>query len=409
MTTSAAAAAVVLTPLVLASISQARYCWHYNNARKRRRRKHQKGGADDTSSSSSFPLFASALYKGRVWHTRCRPVVHKFSYPIFLFRLDLEELDALMHQWWPLTWIMSFREDDHLKNNEGRESNDDDNTHSKDNSLLTRVLRLVAERTNHSFVPTRETHRVLLLTQLRYYGYCFNPVSFYYIIHRQTHTIEAVVGEVSNTPWLEMHAYVLHPDSVDQVQVVSQEADHISDNNNNNSHHQSSMIRYRFPKAFHVSPFMEMMYWYDWTFDPQMDHNADRIRVVNAMQVRNNSNDDNNSNDNQSHNNSSSTTGPLQFRATLHMTRYSLQSAFTVVPSLIVYPMFGMIVQGWIHYQALWLLFVKKVDFCPHPQGAETTVSRLIASIMAPVFAVQEWWNNGEQVVVKKEERFVEG
>lgn len=87
----------------------------------------------------------------------------------------------------------------------------------------------------------RSDQQILLLTHLSYYGYCFNPVSFYYILKKgassigsagstanadkgasskfSDENIEAIVAEVSNTPWNEMKCYVLHPDSEDMMQV----------------------------------------------------------------------------------------------------------------------------------------------------------------------------------------------
>ena len=44
---------------------------------------------------------------------------------------------------------------------------------------------------------------------LRTLGHCFNPVSFYYCFAAAGETLEAVVAEVTNTPWGERHAYVL--------------------------------------------------------------------------------------------------------------------------------------------------------------------------------------------------------
>ena len=48
-----------------------------------------------------------------------------------------------------------------------------------------------------------------MLTQLRSFGHCFNPVSFYYCLDGAGEQVEAVVAEVTNTPWGERHAYVL--------------------------------------------------------------------------------------------------------------------------------------------------------------------------------------------------------
>jgi DUF1365 family protein len=49
---------------------------------------------------------------------------------------------------------------------------------------------------------------IRLLTHLRTFGHCFNPVSFYYCFTPQEQ-LDAVVAEVTSTPWGERHAYVL--------------------------------------------------------------------------------------------------------------------------------------------------------------------------------------------------------
>ena len=50
---------------------------------------------------------------------------------------------------------------------------------------------------------------VRLLTTLRSFGLCFNPVSFYYCFDRRGSSVEAVLAEVTNTPWGERQAYVI--------------------------------------------------------------------------------------------------------------------------------------------------------------------------------------------------------
>ena len=76
---------------------------------------------------------------------------------------------------------------------------------------------------------------VRLLTHLRTFGHCFNPVSFYYCFAADGERLEAVVAEVTNTPWGERHAYVLPPATTGDG----------------------------FDKALHVSPFMGMDQRYD--------------------------------------------------------------------------------------------------------------------------------------------------
>jgi len=289
--------------------------------------------------------YQSSLFVGRVWHTRHLPTHHAFCYPLFIFAVDLEKIEDELFddKLWPLSIIMNLRTSDHLKNGEGLIIQADDN-----DKLRERIYRLVAEKTENRFQPTSETHRILLATHLCYYGYCFNPVSFYYLLNRTTGKTDAVVAEVSNTPWNEMYCYVLHPQSL-QVKTVT------STRNG---------INYVFPKAFHVSPFMEMDYNYDWIFDDRLH---DSIRVVTAMKRGD----------------------TPQFSATMHVHRKGLHP-YRLAWQLASYPIYCMIIQIWIHYEAFWL-FYKGVSFQPHPEGAETTASRVIGNLMKPFFAVQAW------------------
>ncbi|GAX22178.1 hypothetical protein FisN_19Lh238 [Fistulifera solaris] len=300
--------------------------------------------------------YRSALYYGRVWHTRFKPVAHSFTYPLFLFGLDLheeiEEQELFPHVLWPLSLIMNFRSEDHLKNQEGSSHT---STKKKKKNLSERLLTLVAERTQQRFQPTTETHRILLFTHLAYYGYCFNPVSFYYLQNKTTNKTDAVVGEVSNTPWNEMHCYVLHEASVDDVATsVLLGTD--------------TQINYVFPKKFHVSPFMEMAYKYDWTFAEKLDST---VTIINEMR--------------------SLTDNQLCFRAKMQVERKSLhpvQLAFYVT----TFPIYCFIIQLWIHYEAF-QLFIKGVTFQPHPDGTETWASRAIGNAMRPLFALQEYYD----------------
>ena len=74
--------------------------------------------------------------------------------------------------------------------------------HLGEGDLAEAVRALVAERTGR-----RPQGPVRLLTHLRYFGHCFNPVSFYYCFEGER--VEAVVAHVTNTPWGESHSYVL--------------------------------------------------------------------------------------------------------------------------------------------------------------------------------------------------------
>jgi DUF1365 family protein len=71
-------------------------------------------------------------------------------------------------------------------------------------------------------------------------------VSFYYCYDPADSRVEALVVEIHNTPWLEEHCYVFGDAT--------------------NEHPRPDWRLYRFDKAFHVSPFMEMDIHYEWRF-----------------------------------------------------------------------------------------------------------------------------------------------
>jgi DUF1365 family protein len=93
----------------------------------------------------------------------------------------------------------------------------------------------VAQRTGQ---PPQGPVRVL--TQLRSYGHCFNPVSFYYCLGTDG-GLEAMLGEVTNTPWGERSSYVLAA-----------------------GEHRGDVIAGEFDKHLHVSPFFGMDHRYSW-------------------------------------------------------------------------------------------------------------------------------------------------
>ncbi len=171
----------------------------------------------------------SCLYFGKVRHRRRTPVEHAFTFPLFMLYLDLDELDRVFAGRW--LWSTRRRA---LARFDARD-------HLGGGSLpLADVIRkTVAERTG-----TAPTGPIRLLTHLRYAGYVFNPVSFYYCFDADDERVETVVADVSNTPWGERHSYVLAADEA-----------------------QGSGLRLETAKDFHVSPFMAMDLRYRWSFE----------------------------------------------------------------------------------------------------------------------------------------------
>ena len=74
----------------------------------------------------------------------------------------------------------------------------------QDTPLATSVRDLVESETGN-----RPQGSIRVLTQLRYWGYYFSPLNLFYCFDTEGETVEAIVAEVSNTPWGERHCYVL--------------------------------------------------------------------------------------------------------------------------------------------------------------------------------------------------------
>lgn len=167
-------------------------------------------------------MSASCIYEGTIRHRRFEPR-REFSHRLALAYLDLDELPSLLggRLLARPPGLVRFRRRDYLG----------------DPAVpLHRAVRDVVEEQT----GTRPTGAIRLLTQLRSWGHCFNPVSFYYCFEPGGEHLQALVTEVTNTPWGERHAYV-----VDGRQ------------------HDSAVLVGEFAKALHVSPFMGMDHRYE--------------------------------------------------------------------------------------------------------------------------------------------------
>ncbi len=136
----------------------------------------------------------SGIYEGTVVHHRFEPVDHHFSYRITMTMLDLAEVSTVCdnHRLWSneRANAVSFRRADYLG----------DPTTPLDQA----VRDLVEERTGR-----RPDGPIALLTQVRTWGWLFNPISVYYCFAPDGEAVETAVVEVTNTPWHERTAYVL--------------------------------------------------------------------------------------------------------------------------------------------------------------------------------------------------------
>ncbi|MBC8875983.1 MAG: DUF1365 domain-containing protein [Planctomycetes bacterium] len=185
----------------------------------------------------------SCIYEGTVRHRRFSPVAHSFRYPLYLMYLDLSELDEVFRGRWlwstgrpNLAW---FRRDDHLGDPRA--------------PLDSAVRDVVSSRTG-----SRPTGPIRLLTNLRYFGYVINPVSFYFCYDSNDGRLDTIVAEVTNTPWGERHCYVLSE-------------------SNSLYHDKPTVHRFEHQKELHVSPFMDLDMYYRWHITEPRDRLVVRI------------------------------------------------------------------------------------------------------------------------------------
>jgi DUF1365 family protein len=231
------------------------------------------------------------------------PTRHQFRYRMFLLYLDLAELPRLFDgvPLWSARRAAParFKREDYLG--------------PPDVPLDVAVRDLVERR-----LGRRPTGPVRLLTHLRYFGYCMNPVSFYYCFSESGDRLEAIVAEITNTPWKERHQYVMAAGG-------------------------NGPLAFEFDKEFHVSPFMPMDMRYRWRFSEPKER-----LFVNMQNLKD---------------------GAPLFDATLSLAAEPV-TARALVGALAAFPLMTAKVIAAIHWQAL-RLWLKRTPFHVHP-GSKT-------------------------------------
>jgi DUF1365 family protein len=227
----------------------------------------------------------AGLFVGTLRHRRFAPVAHAFTYPLFMALLDIDRISELMrvsavtsHNRWNLA---SFDDRDHLG----------DPRRPLRERLVVDAARQGIE------LPAGP---IFLLTHLRYLGYCFNPVSFFYCFDRAGH-LRVVLAEVSNT-FGGTHNYWLRPDPAART------------------------FRTSASKSLYVSPFMPVDLEYTFAFTPPAG------RLVAHM--------------------AASQAGTVGFDATLSLERRPWNAA-EIRRVLVRYPAMTATVMAEIHWQAL--------------------------------------------------------
>jgi len=191
--------------------------------------------------SSAPHILHSCLYKATVMHNRLAPKRHAFHYSVFMFFVDLDEIDELARRLFLFSRnrfnVFSFRDAEHLQL-----PIDQPDTARNTKAHLIDYLKLNGENYTGG--------RIMLLTNMNVLGYNFNPVSFYYCFDEAGEPLCAV-AEVSNT-FKEMKPFFIGKDLLQ-----------------NGSYH------LRTTKYFYVSPFID----HDTQFDFNLAIPGERLQV----------------------------------------------------------------------------------------------------------------------------------
>ena len=241
-----------------------------------------------------------AVYQGTIAHTRFSTKSHKFTYKTNMLYLDLDELQGafLGKLFWGYNKpnLASLYRSDFYGD--------------KRKTIKKSIQSLLLNKIN-----LHHKGKVFLLTTIRYFGFAFNPVSFYYCFDESSN-IQAIISHITNTPWNEKHAYV------------------------HDCRNKPSMSKkFEFDKDFHVSPFMPMNINYSWVFSPPKDF------LFVSMDSYDND--------------------KLIFNATLKMTKRAW-SNFTLNKILFLSLPMSIKSTLLIYFNAL-ILFIKRAKFYPHP------------------------------------------
>jgi len=254
--------------------------------------------------------FNSCIYTAKVMHHRLAPKKHAFWYNVYMFYLDLDEIDLLAKN---LRWfnrnrfnIFSFRDKEHLQL-------------PKENPDQSKNIRTHLEAYLNQHGVEGKGLKIMLLTNLNVLGYNFNPVSFYYCFDKHGNVV-CCVAEISNT-YREMKLFFFAKEDLD-----------------------GDTFKKTTTKYFYVSPFID----HDDTFDFRLKVPANELNIEIDDLDKN---------------------GKRFFISTLKgkskpLTNVSLLKSFFSIPLI------PLQVMGLIHWQAF-KLWLKKIPFHPKAKNPE--------------------------------------
>lgn len=189
--------------------------------------------------------FNSSLYIAKVMHHRLAPKKHSFWYRVYMFYIDLDELELLSKK---LRWLsynrfnlFNFRDKDHIQLEK-----------KAGNSQISGLTSQISGLTSHISIKQQIAQylaqngvaigngKIRLLTNLCVLGYNFNPVSFYFCFDEENNPLCAV-AEISNT-FHEMKMFFFGKETL-----------------------LNGTFKQRTQKLFYVSPFIDLDDFFDFS------------------------------------------------------------------------------------------------------------------------------------------------
>ena len=259
---------------------------------------------------SSISHLTSNIYTAKVMHHRLAPKKHTFWYNVYMFYIDLDEIDLLAKK---LRWfsrnkfnLFSFRDSEHLQL-------------PRNNPDSTKNIRQHLESYLKGYGVDGTKLKIKLLTNLNVLGYNFNPVSFYFCFDENGNPV-CCVAEISNT-YREMKLFFFGKEELD-----------------------GDRFKKITTKYFYVSPFID----HDDSFDFNLKIPGEKLEIKIDDIDKN---------------------GKRFFISTLLGSSKPLTNA-SLLKYFFSIPFIPLQVMGMIHWQAL-KLWMKKIPFHPKAENPE--------------------------------------
>lgn len=246
----------------------------------------------------------SLIYVGKIAHYRKGQVENSFIYPLYMYAIDLDELPDLHKEVKSFSYnsynLVSLWDKDYLREGPG--------------TIREKLLEILKKEGCEDGID-----KIILLTNLRYFNYVFNPMSTYYC-YKKDGSLRCALVEVNNT-FGDKHVYIV----------------------NNALHEPTEKVigHFKITKGFHVSPFYDLKGDYEFKFSD--------IRKNLAIQF-----DMHNEND-------------TIFKAELTGQKKFLLTQSNLIKTCLKYPFTAWLTMPRIIWQAGKLYFIKKLPVFTRP------------------------------------------